>query len=551
LGTSSPALSPVAWSTFTTGVDSSRHNIYDFLARDKRTYLPVLSSSEVYGGQKFIKLGPFRIPRGKGGVRMLRRSKSFWKILSDHGVFSSVLRVPITFPVEKMDGTMIAGMCVPDLRGTMGSFTYFTSSPEADKIGGMIVKVDKSHGWIDTAIPGPPSPVDDKVVELPLSFRVEADPRGMSVKIDDKTYFVPERTYSPWIHLSFKAAVGITLNGDPEKPAMPLSHPSFFSIYLSKLLGTFGTLGLAEDTWALNERVLDEQAFLDQVYLLHEERKAMWFHSLGKLRGGLVSCVFDISDRLQHMFFRYLDEDHPANKGKDTVKHKDALYQMYRDMDELLGETLEYVDDKTALFVVSDHGFKSFRRGVNLNTWFREQGLLVLKNDAGPGEYFSSVDWSKTKAYSVGLGGIYFNIRGRERQGIVDKKDVTRLKVEIAQGLSKLSDNGTRAVNRLIDVQEEFSGPYRDDGPELIPAFALGYRASWDGAKGTIGEDVFEDNTKSWSGDHCMDPALVPGILYSNLKLSADDPGLMDIGPTVLDLFGVDVPGHMTGKSIL
>lgn len=573
LGTSTPALSPVAWSTFATGCDSSRHAIYDFLSRDARTYLPRLSSSEVYGSQRFLKLGPFRIPRGgSGGVRMLRKSRTFWKVLSDHGVFSSVLRVPITFPVEKINGVMIAGMCVPDLRGTMGSFTYFTSSPEADKIGGLIIKVAPGNGT--TEIPGPVSPVDGKTLTIPLSYRVDKARDGVELAINGSKQFLPKHTYTDWVPLVFKAAPGMSLRGiarfyvtemdehfglymtpihiDPERPAMPISHPSFFSVYLSKLLGTFGTLGLAEDTWAMNERVLDEKGWLAQAYAFHEERETMWFHSLDRLRDGMVVCVFDLSDRLQHMFFRYLDDDHPANRDKDKTEYKDALYEMYRRMDVLVGKTMRYAHKNTALFVMSDHGFKTFRRGINLNTWLVENGYMTLKENAGSGEYLNSVDWSKTRAYSIGLGGVFINIKGRERQGTVDPADVDTLKGEISERLTGLCDtDGTLAIRRMIDVQKTFSGPYRSDGPEFIPGFAEGYRVSWDCAKGSVANDVFEDNTKSWSGDHCMDPEIVPGILFSNLKLGEENPRLMDLGPTTLDLFGVSTPGYMTGKSIL
>ena len=576
LGTSSPALSPVAWSTFATGADSSRHAIYDFLSRDRRSYLPKLSSSEVYPGGRFVKLGPFRFQWGRrGGVRMLRKSKSFWKILGEHGVFTSVLRVPITFPVEKVNGVMVAGMCVPDLRGTMGSFTYFTTAPETDRIGGLVVRVPRSNGWIGTEIPGPSSPVNGRTLTVPLSFRVSTEPRGMEIRVGGEKLFVPQSAYSPWVRLSFKAALGLKLHGivrfyptrtdpdgdvglymtpihiDPEKPAMPITHPPFFSIYLAKLLGPFGTLGLAEDTWAMNERVLDEKAFLEQAYLFHDERIKMWFHSLDRLRDGMVACVFDLSDRLQHMFFRYLDPEHPANRGKDTTEYKDAVYEMYRKMDDLLGRTMKYVDGNSALIVLSDHGFKQFRRGVNLNTWLRDQGLLALREGAGPGEYLSSVDWSRTKAYAIGLDGIYINKKGRERQGIVDAAETAALKRTIIEGLTALSDDGNRPIRRVIDVEAAFTGPYRCEGPDLIPGFAEGYRMSWDGAKGTITDEVMDDNTRSWSGDHCMDPEIVPGILYTNLKVSADAPRLMDIGPTVLDLFGVDVPPYMGGKSIL
>jgi len=575
LGTSTPALSPVAWSTFATGVDSSRHAIYDFLSRDRRTYLPKLSSSEVYGARKFIRLGPFTIPLGKGGVRMLRKSKTFWRILSEHGIFCSVLRVPITFPVEKVNGVMIAGMCVPDLRGSMGSFTYFTTSAEDEKIGGKIVCVDKSDrdGWMKTMIPGPNSPLDGLVLELPLAFRADGG-GGLEINVAGETCTVAERTYTPWMRLAFKAAPGVKLNGivrfypthigdevglymtpihiDPEKPAMPLSHPSFYSIYLAKLLGPYGTLGLAEDTWALNERILDEKGFIDQAYLLHDERKKMWFHTLDRLRDGMACIVFDLSDRLQHMFFRYLDTDHPANRGKDTSEYKDAVYEMYREMDDLVGKTLEYVDDKTALFVMSDHGFKQFRRGVNVNSWLRDQGMLVTLDEAGEGEYLSSADWPKTRAYSIGLDGIYINLEGRERDGAVSAAEFEAVKKQIVDGLMELrDDDGSPAVNHVYDVKNDFTGPYRNEGPDLIVGFSEGYRVSWDCAKGTITGHVFEDNTKSWSGDHCIDPVLVPGVLYSNWKLSEQDPRLMDLGPTVLDVFGVDIPGYMVGKSVL
>jgi predicted AlkP superfamily phosphohydrolase/phosphomutase len=278
----------------------------------------------------------------------------------------------------------------------------------------------------------------------------------------------------------------------------------------------------------------------------------MWFQALRKLRKGFLCCVFDASDRIQHMCFRYLDDNHPANRGKDTAKHKDALFEMYRKMDELVGETVRRVDDDTALFVMSDHGFKSFKRGVNLNTWLYKNGYLVFKPGRVPGEYLEGVDWPKTKAYAVGLGGIYVNIKGRERQGIVEASEVQALKDEIASRLLNITDEPSevRAISRVFDVAKEFTGPYRKDGPELLIGFAEGYRVSWDCARGLVTAALIEDNTRSWSGDHCIDPNKVPGILFSNRKLPRDDPRIIDLGPTVLDLFGIDAPDHMTGRSL-
>jgi len=574
LATSTPALSPVAWSTFATGCDSSRHAIWDFLARDRRSYLPRLSSSEIHGRQHFWRLGPLRIPRGGARVRSLQRSKTFWKVLAEHGVFASVLRVPITFPAEKIDGVMVSGMCVPDLRGSQGSFTFFTTSAgTAERIGGLVIEVKEHGGVIETAIPGPASPFTGETLRMPLTVRVDRSRATLELRVGGERVVARERTYTPWVPLPFRAAPGVTLHGivrfyptvvgeqvglymtpihiDPERPSMPIAHPAVFSTYLARLMGPFGTLGLAEDTWAMNEGVLDETAWLDQAYAFHEERKAMWFHTLDRLRNGLAVCVFDLSDRLQHMFFRHLDDGHPANRGRPESPHRGAIEDMYRAMDDLVGRTTRYLREDTALFVLSDHGFKSFRRGIDLNAWLTTHGFLALRDGAGPGEYLSSVDWSRTQAYAVGLGSIYVNIRGRERLGVVPPEEVAEVKRRIREGLAGLRDaDGSLAVRRVIDVQREFPGPYTDDGPELLPGFAEGYRESWDCAQGVVGSAVFEDNVRPWSGDHCMDPEIVPGVLFTNLALDAEAPRLMDLGPTALTLLGVDVPGYMMGRNL-
>ncbi|MDI6809297.1 MAG: alkaline phosphatase family protein [Candidatus Eisenbacteria bacterium] len=573
LGTSVPAMSPVAWSTFSTGVDASRHAIFDFLARDPRNYAPVLSSSSVSASRKSLKLWRFRIPLGKSSVRFLRKSRSFWKVLSDYGVFSIVLRVPITFPPEKFNGVMLSGMCVPDLRGTMGSFTYFCERESDEKIGGMIVTLKKNGGTLSASLPGPESPVSDGTLELPLEIRVEKEKRGALIKISGQQFFLHERGYSPWIRLTFKAAPGIKFHGiarfyitridpdfglyvspihiDPDKPAMPISYPSFYSMYLAKRQGPFGTLGLAEDTWAVNEKVLDDEAFIRQAYLFHRERETMFIDSLKKLNRGLITCVFDLSDRIQHMFFRYLvDESGPRD---ETLKHREVLYDMYREMDKLLGRTMAFVNEKTALFVISDHGFKAFKRGVDLNAWLKKHGYLTLKTDTKGDEYLRDVDWAATKAYALGLGGMYINRKGRERHGIVSVSEADALKEEIKSKLMTLAEesDGKRVVGRIYDTAKDFTGPYRAEGPDLIVGLMEGFRISWDCARGKVTDKTIENNEKSWSGDHCIDPKAVPGILFSNLKVSEAAPNIVDMAPTILKLFGIEPPKYMTGKDIL
>ena len=607
LGTSTPAMSPVAWSTFSTGTDASGHGIYDFLARDPSTYAPVLSSSRVTAAKHHLRLGPIRIPLGGGKVRSLRKSKSFWKILSEYGIFSTILRVPITFPPERFNGVMLSGMCVPDLRGTMGSFTYFTeverdnddrdkqSARDVDpgsgektgkggkpnrgekggrneKIGGFVIQLEREGDTLHASLPGPESPVSDGTLSLPLEIRIDQARGGAEVRISSERFFLLERKYSPWINLAFKAAPGVTLRGiarfyitslegpfglyvspihiDPEKPAMPISHPGYFAVYLAKRQGPFGTLGLAEDTWAVNEHVLDGKAFIEQAYLFHRERERMFLDALRRMRHGLTACVFDLSDRMQHMFFKYL-----ALSDSDTdeiITNREALYEMYREMDRLLGKTRTFAGNGTALIVMSDHGFKSFRRGVDINAWLEEKGYLAWNERATGGEYLVDVDWARTRAFALGLGGIYINRQGRERDGIVRAIETEPLKKEIASKLLSLADGpcGGPVVSRIFNPEKDFTGPYRGDGPDLIVGFAEGYRISWNCARGTKGNAIIEDNTRSWSGDHCIDPALVPGVLFSNLRCGAENPNIVDIAPSILRLFGIDPPAYMTGRDL-
>ena len=344
------------------------------------------------------------------------------------------------------------------------------------------------------------------------------------------------------------------INIDPDKPALPISHPFAYAVYLSKTQGRYSTLGLAEDTSALNEGVVDEDAFLDQAYLIHAERERMFFDALDKTRRGAVVCVFDITDRLQHMFFRHLDKNHPANQGRDA-KHRDAIRTLYTQMDDLVGRTMDRLTDDTALIVMSDHGFKPFRRGVNLNSWLYTHGFLAVKNGGPTGaDMFHDVDWSRTRAYAVGFGGIYLNLAGREAHGIVAPgEEAEKVKRDISDGLRDLYDEKerTRPVRAVYDATKVYSGPYVDEAPDLIVGFKPGHRVGWLSVTGGISDQEIEDNTRRWSGDHNFNPPDVPGMLFCNRKIATRYPHIMDIGPTVLDLFGVPVPAYCDGTSMM
>ncbi len=581
LKTTCPAISPVAWSSFMTGANPGRHNIFDFLARDKKTYLPDLSSAHIGKARRTLSLGKYSIPLSKPEIRLLRKSKSFWSVLGEHGIFSTVLRVPITFPPEKFNGVMLSAMCVPDLRGTQGSFTHYTTRERTEDIytGGTEIRVERNGDIIRSFIGGPANPLLKEPSEMKLPFELDlgAGNGEAELRIGGDRLVLQKGTYSDWVRLTFKAAPGVKVHGicrfllketdphcnlyltpinvDPSKPALPISHPVIYSTYLSKLLGQYATLGLAEDTWAINERIIEEEAFEKQCYLIHREREKMFFNALDKTRRGLCVCVFDITDRMQHLFWRYLDHKHPANRDKDTENFKDAIERLYVNMDGLVGRVLEQVNDNDVLVIMSDHGFNSFRRGVNLNSWLYLNGYLCLKDGEEAGEeWFKGVDWGRTKAFALGLGGVYLNLQGREAHGIVERgEEAEKLKKELAGKLTGLKDDeiGEIGINKIYDSAEVYAGPYKGNAPDLIIGYNAGYRASWDSVTGRVTETVFDDNTKSWSGDHCIDPSLVPGVFFCNRKLQADDVHIMDVAPTALEIFGIPVPGYMDGKSLL
>ena len=579
LETTLPAESPVAWSSFQTGCNPGRHRIFDFLEPNRKTYLPELTSARIHPPSRHLSIGPYRIPLGKPTLQFRRKSQPFWKILGDFGVFSTVLRVPITFPPEKFNGVMLSAMSVPDLKGSQGTFSYFTSDPEeqATFTGGTQIPVEVTNGVVTSFISGPDNPLRKNGDEMRIPFQVLMGKNGEAAKLvlQKKEYPLGLREFTPWIRVAFRSAPGVKVRGlchfylkamsphfkmymspvniDPDQAALPISHPLTYAPYLAKTQGDFSTLGLAEDTWALNERVLDEEAFLKQAYLIHEERERMFFDALEKTRRGVVVCVFDITDRLQHMFWRYLEADHPANSGKDVHRHRDAIRDLYKKMDDLVGRVRETLPEDTVLMVMSDHGFKSFKRGVNLNTWLHQNGYLAVKDRPTGREWFQDVDWPQTRAYALGLGGIYLNVAGREAQGTVKPgEDSQALKREIIQGLRKLHDDkwSTGAVGEVYDTREVYKGPYVQEAPDLVVGFNPGYRVSWTCATGAVTEEVFEDNEKSWSGDHCVNPPDVPGILFCNRKIDADQVSIMDIGPTVLDLFGVPVPDYCDGQPL-
>ena len=578
LQTTTPSMSPVAWSSFQTGVNPGKHNIFDFLTRDKKTYAPKLSSVDIRGPRKRLKIGKLNLPIGKPDIRLLRKGKPFWVTLGSHGIFSSIIRVPITFPPEKFYGVSLSGMCVPDLRGSQGMFSLFTTESLDDKdvTGGQYHKATRDGKVITARLIGPDDPfhADKDPLSCPLKITV-LDDSTVKMKLNGQTLKLEKGQYSEWVKVDFKAGFAVKVSGickfllqavepqfrlyatpiniDPEKPVMPITHPRSFSTYLAKQQGPFATLGLAEDSWALNEKALVDQSFIDQCLQLDIEREKMFFDAIDKVPKGLCVCVFDGTDRLQHTFWRDIDEQHPA-RG-ETCEDRNVIEDLYKRMDVLVGKTIKKCDDKNALLmVISDHGFNSFRYGVDLNRWLEENGYLTLKDNDRTGKYLTAIDWSKTRAFAIGLSGMFLNIKGRESQGIVDSgQEASQLRDEIAEKLSALVDTNKQnrpIIKNVHNSLKLYTGPYKENAPDLLVGYYPEYRVSWETAVGQVTKQILHENTKPWSGDHCIDSSFVPGVLFCNRKIEAQNPRLLDIAPTVLDMFGVDVPAYMDGKAL-
>jgi predicted AlkP superfamily phosphohydrolase/phosphomutase len=527
---------------------------------------------KVHPPARVWKLGRFRFPVSRTVIDRRRKSEPFWNILGKHQIRSTVLRVPVTFPPEKFNGRMLSAMCTPDIRGTQGTFSSFTTrSFEGSIEGGVRQTLTRSGAGFRGVIEGPPDPNSSTHRPLTVPFQVMLEPGcGAAIlKVRGQSVTLRPGEYSEWLKLQFRGTLGTSISGiarflvtettpefslymtpvqiDPEHPALPISYPGLYTIYLAKLLGSFSTLGLAEDTWACNEGVISEGEFLRQAYLIFDERRRMFSDALKRTRKGVVGCVFDTSDRVQHMFFRHL------NGGDDNAFSK-TIEELYTKMDDVVGEALGNVDDGTLLLVLSDHGFCRFKRGVNLNAWLRDNGYLKLdRAETACGKYFEGVDWTATSVYALGLSGLYINLRGREPQGIVEPgEQAAALRRELIERLSGLQDSeeGEVAIREMYDTRSIYRGPYTEGSPDLIAGYNEGYRAAWGAALGEVTGPVFEANDKPWSGDHCVDPGLVPGVLFANRKIDAEEPGIEDLAPSSLRCFGIEPPAWMDGRTV-
>jgi predicted AlkP superfamily phosphohydrolase/phosphomutase len=581
LQTTYPAQTPVAWSSFMTGTNPGGHGIFDFISRDPETYQPDVALTR-FERPKNMLAQP-RVVNRRQGVPL-------WQPLSKAGIPSTIVRCPCTFPPELLQGRMLAGVGVPDLRGSQSKGTFYTQDRTVTaEENEQLVFLDAGLGSeLATRVIGPRNTKTSPVVDTYCEVLLHADKAAGQLVIHTggvpPRIEVPEKTWSEWVRFKFKFSMlqsitGIArfyvrqlephlefyvsaVNFDPSAPMFPLSEPANYAKELSDRIGLFSTLGMAEDHNGLNNGRLDEAAYLQQCELVLGERERTMRFELDRFREGLFFMLFDTPDRVQHMLWRFRDPEHPGFEPDRSPELATRIEEHYRRCDALLSPVLDKVDEDTLLIVLSDHGFGSFRRAFDTNTWLWQNGLLGFKGGRSPGENpgegFAGVDWSKTCAYAVGLGGIYLNFKRRESGGILEEgTEAERVRRAIQTGLAGYPDlpTGRPAIRSVSRREELYSGAFVGNSPDLLVNFHRGFRVSWQSAVGGFSPGVLENNLRRWSGDHIVDPESVPGVLFMN-RTPDQDQGqgparMIDLAPTILQFLGVAVPESMEGASLL
>jgi hypothetical protein len=528
--------------------------------------------------------------------------------------------VPVTFPPENVpNGELLAGLPLPDIRGTIGTFYYFATDLSRyeegnTEMGGILKRLAFDGDIARTELVGPPNPVVKaqqreitakgtklseadtaalaglaarQDIRIPFTVRWNRPERRATIEIQGQSIPLEQGQWSKWITLEFRVNYLVRLHGmaqlfltkadkdlqlyispvnfRPDKPPVAISSPASFSANIFDRLGFFRTLGWAEATWPLNEDRLDEKAFMDDLNRAFDDRARVILDRLDARQWDVLVGVIESTDRVQHMMWRFLDPQHPMYDASLAARFGDTVERVYRRADQLLAEVRERVGPDMPIVVVSDHGFHSFRWAVNLNTWLVQEGYLVLKGARsetktldnlflGTGEFWENVDWPKSKAYAMGLGQVFINVKGREGQGLVSPgREYQEVVNELAARLMTLTDpnNGTRIVSGVYKRDEIYSGPFVKDAPDLQVGMVDGYRVSWQTTLGGSPAGIVYANTRKWSGDHCgFDYKTIPGVLITNQRVTATSPRIIDIAPTVLKFFGVPVPKDIDGRPL-
>ena len=585
--TSTPPQSPVAWSNVAIGAPSKIHGIYDFIHRDPSRRTPYLSTSRVSSTARTIPIGGYNLPLAKERTELLRNGKPFWEYLAEKDIPVTIFKMPANFPCKSGRVDMVSGMGTPDLRGGYGNFTFITSDPEylnRECTGGIVIPVTFRNEYFRTDLPGPINSFKKRKPESRVPLEIWRDPANSVIRIviDSHELLLRKGEWSDWIQVSFPMigsiveAKGILkllikqvhphfsmyispINIDPSDPALPIISSKKYGELLTEKNGLFYTQGFPDDTKALSEGFLNEEEYLDLANQIIREREGLMDFELNRfsrIDTGMLFFYYSSIDQNSHMYWRAIDSHHPLYDAELNKKYGRTLRQFYTQIDTYIGKIINSydIDDPAfSLMIMSDHGFSPFRREVNLNNWLYEAGFMKLKNPKhieDPG-YFGNVDWPQTAAYNVGINSIYLNIEGREKTGSVPNGMAEGLRKKIKRELMKLSDRqkGENAVSRVWIVPEA-ERRHNRHAPDIIVGWNYGYRTSWRSILGGFADRVFMNNIDKWSGDHCVDPSLVPAVLIMNKSIAKSNPTLCDIAPSIISEFNIPPGDNMTGTRL-
>ena len=590
LATTMPALSPVAWSSFITGLTPGGHGIADFVTRDPENYLPVFSIFDNVEPDIMLSIGDVHLPVKGGGPRNLRRGTPFWSYLTERGIPAWVSKIPTNYPVDETATKAIAGMGTPDLTDAYGVFSYYTSDPFEDYpniSGGVVHYVDVVDNQVRADLLGPVNSLrtaketsrDPYANTTKAPFTVYLDPnRNDVVRLDiqGRTLLLKKGEYSPWVNVSFDLlpvigkVSGIArflvkqvrphfqlyitpINIDPADQAGPITYPADFGAEIVRDIGAFWTKGLPADTKAFDYDVLNDEEYVGQAELILAERMKLFEHQWSRFDTGLFYFYVSSTDQDAHMLWRNMDPTHPKHAEADP-RFAGWIPHVYERMDELVGRVLPSVDDNTLLLICSDHGFSQYGRQFHLNTWLRDNGYLVLKGGAGKKDETSvlDIDWSQTVAYAMGFNGLYLNLKNREAKGIVTADKASAITARLTRDLEAVVDpeTGTRPIARVYDRDALYSGDMTPSMPEMLVGYTPGYRTSDQSFMGSTGSQTINLNPWAWSGDHSMAYQMVPGSLFSSRRVAKSDPSILDLPVTILEWFGIAKPEQMVGRSV-
>jgi predicted AlkP superfamily phosphohydrolase/phosphomutase len=592
LGTSIPPQSPVAWANFINGAGPGSHGIFDFIHRHPHEQCkPFNSAAETLPGEGGWETGDYKIPldfwpyNHKPPTTVLKRQgEPFWDHLDAAGIPTTFYDLPSNYPPSPSHHRhhrCISGMGTPDMLGSYGTYQCFAEDVPAQGVkepGGLRSQLSFSAETAEAEIVGPDNTLLKTPRPITIDFQVHRDRQANAamIEVQDQKILLRPGQWSKWIKLAFalstpaflpdKSVSGICrfylqsvtpnfrlyltpINIDPSNPAVQLSEPPEFIEQLSKRRGLFYTTGFQEDHRARYNGVFNDDEYLRQAEYVLEARLALFDYAVDDYADGLLFFYFSSSDLQSHMFWWNSDDRHPIRSDNEAKKYFGHIQRLYRRLDEVIGDLVDRYGSQATLFVMSDHGFANFGRQFNLNSWLRDLGYL------GPPQCTSimqDVDWSVTSAYGLGINGLYLNLKGRERDGIVEPGDkAEELLAELKERLEAVTDvNGERVIRTVYRADQVYSGSATELAPDLIVGYCRGYRASWDTCLGDLSQDILFDNDQAWSADHCADALEVPGVFFSSRPFRAQSPSLVDIAPSILDEFGLPAPLAMTGKSI-